>query len=328
MANTSKATQNKKSKPKKVSKKQNVLIRKPFVVALIATITTALLFIIIIKTNHTLQEKKQIQEDHLKPLMATNLEYCNGEKLDLFVPQRNKSVPLVIYIHGGGWEYGSKVGDLLPVIKPLLYHGYGVASINYRLSRSAKFPAQIQDVTCAVRYLRANAANYKIDGSRIGLVGLSAGGHLAALAANASDVSQFTEGPYGNQQSSVQAAVSISGLLDLESKDLSRTSNAQMDLLFAGTNFGRESANPTRYLDSKDPPQFIIYADNDEKVPRSQSLNYYQALLKNNISSKLLEVKQATHTLDPYFSLSTKPNRKAITWSIREFMDQCLKHTY
>lgn len=325
MARKPKATQKKKVKQKKVSKKQHLVIRKPFVVALIAAIATALLFTIIIKTNNTLHEKKEIQEDHLKPLMVTNLEYCNGEKLDLFVPNREKSVPVVIYIHGGGWEYGSKVGDLLPVVKPLLYHGYGVASINYRLSRSAKFPAQIQDVNCAVRYLRAKAADYKIDSSKIGLIGLSAGGHLAALAANASDVPQFTEGSFGNQQSSVQAAVSISGLLDLQSADLSRTSNAQMDLLFAGTNQTRESANPSKYLDSKDPPQFIIYASNDEKVPSSQSLNYYQALQVRTVPAKLLEVKGATHTLDPYFRLSTDPKKTEVTKKIREFFDQHLK---
>lgn len=324
MATKVKKIAKKKPVSKKTSKKKKVLARKPFIVALLASMATALVFVIFIKTTNAVHERTEIQKDHLKPLVITNLEYCNGEKLDLFVPSSSKPVPVVIYIHGGGWEYGSKVGDLLSAVKPLIYNGYGVASINYRLSRSAKFPAQIQDVNCAVRFLREKSKDYNLSSS-IGLVGLSAGGHLAALAANASDQSQFVEGKYGNQPSDIQAAVSISGLLDLEATDLTRTSNAQMDLLFAGTTQTRESANPTRYLDSKDAPQFIIYADNDEKVPASQSLNYYQALRTQNIPTKLLEVKGATHTLDPYFRLTTNPSRKDITKSMRVFFDQYLR---
>lgn len=328
MATKSK-TKRKKTLPKKVtkktSKKKGVLVRKSFVLALCAVMVTALVFTIVLRVTNIVHDRQEMQRDHLKPLMITNLEYCNGEKLDLFVPNRPKPVPVVIYIHGGGWEYGSKVGDLLSVVKPLLYNGYGVASINYRLSRSAKFPAQIQDTMCAVRFLREKSKDYNLDSSHIGLVGLSAGGHLAALAANASDQPQFMEGKYSGQSSNVQAAVSISGLLDLQSADLSRTSNAQMDLLFVGTDQTRESANPTKYLDSRDPPQFIIYATNDEKVPASQSLNYYQSLQRHNIPSQLLEVKGATHTLDPYFRLSTDPDKKEVTKQIRQFFDQYMK---
>src|SRR5690606_30588174 len=99
-------------------------------------------------------------------------------KLDLYVPRHRRPVPLIIWIHGGGWSEGGK--DDPPAL-PLLYARYAVASIEYRLSGRAQFPAQIHDVKAAVRFLRANAGRYRLDPDRFGVWGESAGGHLAAL---------------------------------------------------------------------------------------------------------------------------------------------------
>src|SRR5688572_31627028 len=101
------------------------------------------------------------------------------QKLDVFVPKADKPLPLVMWVHGGGWEGGSKDGGNPAV--GMLYRGYAVAAINYRLSKHAVFPAQIHDVKAAVRFLRSNAKTYNLDPDRFGAAGASAGGHLVVL---------------------------------------------------------------------------------------------------------------------------------------------------
>jgi acetyl esterase/lipase len=116
--------------------------------------------------------------------------------LDLYMPQKSTPKPLVIWIHGGGWNRGDSrtsgpIADYPATLAALAARGYVVASVNYRLSGEAHFPAQIQDVKAAVIFLRANAAKYGIDPARVLLWGGSVGGHLAALAAASCGVAEF-----------------------------------------------------------------------------------------------------------------------------------------
>jgi len=122
------------------------------------------------------------RSDHLQPLVVTNLEYCNGEKLDLTVPQGPKGKPVVVLVHGGGWQYGSKVGGAAPSFTRLTDNGIAVASINYRLSDRVQYPAQIHDVQCAVRFLKTNATLFGLDGNKVILAGISSGANLALMA--------------------------------------------------------------------------------------------------------------------------------------------------
>ncbi len=120
-----------------------------------------------------------------------NLAYGDHErnKLDIYLPAKgNKPLPIVVWIHGGGWEAGSKEN---PPAMGLLNQGYAVASINYRYSKHAPFPAQIEDCKAAIRYLRGNAAKYNIDKDHIGCMGASAGGHLVALLGTTADVAEL-----------------------------------------------------------------------------------------------------------------------------------------
>ena len=134
-------------------------------------------------------------------------------RLDLYVPEKaDRPLPLLVWIHGGGWFMGNKDGC------PLMYlaaKGYVVASINYRLSQHAVFPAQIEDCKAAIRWLRANAAKYHIDPSDVGVAGGSAGGHLVALLGTTAGVKEL-EGKEGNldQSSRVQYAVDYFGPAD------------------------------------------------------------------------------------------------------------------
>ncbi|MBA4184663.1 MAG: alpha/beta hydrolase, partial [Acidobacteria bacterium] len=123
-----------------------------------------------------------------------------AHKLDLYVPNGTTSpVPLIVWIHGG-WQNGDK--SLGPNSHPLRYarSGYAVASINYRLSGEAIFPAQIYDCKAAIRWLRANASQYNLDVTRFGVWGQSAGGHLASLVGTSNDVTDLEGTLGGNLQ--------------------------------------------------------------------------------------------------------------------------------
>ena len=147
-----------------------------------------------------------------------DLPYVEGgherNRLDLYLPEKAEGrLPLVVWIHGGAWQAGSKEG--CPAV-PLAAKGYAVASINYRLSQHAVFPAQIEDCKAAIRWLRANAAKYHLDPDHIGVWGASAGGHLVALLGTTGGVKEL-EGKGGNldQSSRVQCVVDWFGPTDL-----------------------------------------------------------------------------------------------------------------
>ena len=146
-----------------------------------------------------------------------DLEYVDGgherNKLDLYLPAKaDGPLPLIVWIHGGAWLGGSKEG--CPAV-PFVAKGYAVASINYRLSQHAVFPAQIEDCKAAIRWLRANAKKYHLDPDHIGVWGASAGGHLVALLGTSGDVKEL-EGNGGNldQSSRVQCVVDWFGPTD------------------------------------------------------------------------------------------------------------------
>ena len=135
-------------------------------------------------------------------------------KLDLFVPEKaDGPLPLIIWVHGGGWQNGSKDG-CPPLRGGYAGRGYAVASINYRLSQHAPFPAQIEDCKAATRWLRAHAREYNLDPNRFGVWGSSAGGHLVALLGTSGDVKAFEVGANLDQSSRVQAVCDYYGPTD------------------------------------------------------------------------------------------------------------------
>lgn len=218
-----------------------------------------------------------------------------AQTLDLYVPEGKGPFPLVVIIHGGGFMTGDKTnGAELGRVKVLLKEGYAVASINYRLSDEAIYPAQIHDVKAAVRYLRANAQKYRLDPDNFGAWGSSAGGTLAALLGTTCDVTELEGAKLGNseQSSCLQAVVDWFGLVDL----------LKMDKQFKGTGCpgGHDEAdsaeslgvgapiqtvpeivyktNPTNYIDASDPPFFIQHGSDDCRVPPEQSKDLAEAL--------------------------------------------------
>lgn len=240
-----------------------------------------------------------------------NLSYVPGskdvrQKLDIAVPAKNGPYPIVVWIHGGAWLHGSKEN---PPVQPLLQHGYAVASINYRLSSQAPFPAQIQDCKTAIRFLRANAKQFNIDPTRIGVWGMSAGGHLVAMLATTSGVKEFEGIGYNNVSSAVQAASDYCGPADLASIE-SQTKGPQWKIRFEDPNspmhilLARDVrverlnwASPTTYVSAGDAPLQIIHGENDDVVPIAQSDILFKLAKGAKLSSEYTKVPGATHWL-------------------------------
>src|SRR5262245_9674762 len=153
-----------------------------------------------------------------EPRAIRDIEYARvGQtslKLDLYLPAEGRPAPLVVWVHGGAWRSGSKSN---PPLLPLTDRGIAVASVDYRLSPVAPYPAQVHDLKAAIRYLRNAAQQHGLDGSRIAIAGGSAGGHLAALV-GVTNGSKEHEGDVGEQDqtsSDVQAIVSFYGAANL-----------------------------------------------------------------------------------------------------------------
>jgi len=211
-----------------------------------------------------------------------DLAYVTGgherQKLDLYVPDQGDKLPLVVWVHGGGWESGDKSQCLT---LPLTAQGFAAASIGYRLSQHAVFPAQIEDCKAAVRWLRRHAAEYRIDPDRIGAFGISAGGHLVALMGTSGDVKDFDVGENLQVSSRVQAVCDMCGPTDLL-RFREKPSTIQLDAkgsliqrLFGGAIQERldvvKRFNPITWISKDDPPFLILHGDADPLVPLSQS---------------------------------------------------------
>lgn len=199
-------------------------------------------------------------------------------RLDLYRREPSPAPsPVVVWIHGGGWASGDK--SPTPAAA-LVTSGFAVASIEYRLSGEAKFPAQIYDCKAAIRWLRANASTYNLDGTHIGVWGHEAGGHLAALLGTTGDIKEL-EGDEGNndQSSRVQAVVDFAGTADLVqvASGNSRTKPADTPsaLLIRGSaaeNKGvAQKASPVTHISKDDPPFLVIHGTADEVVSPRQS---------------------------------------------------------
>lgn len=240
-----------------------------------------------------------------------------GNLLDLYLPANVKSsTPLIVYIHGGGWIGGDKRSFQA---SELLQLGYAVASINYRLTDEATFPAQIFDCKGAIRFLRANAEAFNIDPDRIGAWGDSAGGHLAALLGTTADNKELEGNVGGNEgiSSRVQAVLDWFGPSDLISivdqldpKKLPREFSQEPTLLtrlLGGTIDDKadlaRAASPLTYVGEGDAPFLILHGDQDALVPLQQSQLLHAALKEKGVESQLIVVRGAGHGGGAFLSM-------------------------
>lgn len=262
-----------------------------------------------------------------------DVTYCtdNGieSKMDIYFPIRFESglSPAVMYVHGGAWIFGDKeINTGTADVPELLSRGYIVVMVNYRLAPDYMFPAQIEDVKCAVRYLRLHATEYGIDSKHIGAWGDSAGGQLVSLLALTND-RIFNTGEYPNQSSRIQAAVDYFGPTNLTNPNFYNLYSAALDEIF-GSYEKMIKASPVYYISndsSKISPPFLIFqGDRDIVVFQEQSEELYKKLTDYGVGAQLVIVNGSTHGFAEVGGTMT-PSRENITIMVANFFDKYLK---
>ena len=235
-----------------------------------------------------------------------DIAYVRGghtrQKLDLYLPKAAGPLPLIINIHGGAFRMGSKA-DGVPV--EFLGLGYAVASIGYRLSGDAIWPAQIEDCKAAVRWLRANAVKYGLDPDRFAAWGASAGGHLATMVGTAGGVKEFEVGENLGVSSRVQAVVDWYGPTDFLQMDLAHHRPDSPEARLLGCPIDAcadqvQAASPISYIDPGDPPFFIQHGTADGTVPHGQSQLLHDALRLRGVTSMFQPIDGAGHGGGPF----------------------------
>ena len=223
------------------------------------------------------------------------------QRLDLYVPKTTKGdkpLPVVVFIHGGGWQAGDKRGGF-GTVRPLVMTGeYAGVSVGYRLTGEAIWPAQIHDCKAAIRWLRANARKYNLDADRIGVTGNSAGGHLVAMLGTSGDVPEL-EGALGEhvkESSRVACVVDQYGPTDLLTMGGSHNNPNSPESRLVGGGAIQENqdaarkASPITYVSKNDPPFMLIHGTSDPVVPFNQSELLAAALKNVGIEALLLSL--------------------------------------
>lgn len=216
-----------------------------------------------------------------------DVEYGRGGDvplhLDIARPAETTGrLPCVVAIHGGAWRGGDKKAHT-GLIFTLAQKGYIAATVQYRFCPAHRFPAQIEDVKCAVRYLRAHAEELSIDPEKIGAVGFSAGAHLSMMLGTmqASDGLEG-EGGWADQSSAVQAVVSFAGPTNLGADDLPEVSQGLVKEFLGGTKDDvpeqYKLASPLTYITKGDAPHLMFQGTKDQLVPHSQAIVMAEAL--------------------------------------------------
>ncbi len=224
-------------------------------------------------------------------------------KLDLYMPEGVDSPPLTVWIHGGAWRFGSK--DNPP--ESFVGSGFALASVEFRQSTEAPFPAMIHDIKAAVRFLRANAAEYGYSAERIAISGASSGGHLAALVGVTNGVAEL-EGELGEHtdaSSDVQAilvyfgATNLTSILDQSTPRGLDVRAPALDLLLGGAPDEvpevARLASPVFHVDPSDPPLHLLHGDQDPQMPINQAHELHGAYKANGLDAELDVVHGAAH---------------------------------
>lgn len=273
-----------------------------------------------------------------KAEVLRDVPYCTNSgvvlKLDLYLPdkQSDKPAPLAVFVHGGGWQKGSKAGGvwLNSVRGELNKRGYIVASVDYRLAPEYKWPLFMNDVKCSIRFLRANAKKYQIDPKHIGAWGTSAGGHLVAMLGTTDKKAKLEGEHYEKQSSSLQAVVDMFGPSDIpllvsESQHVQRAGivfGADLEKNGMTTHALLEQASPITYVSKHSAPTLIIHGERDELVHSNQAQVFYDKLKAAGVPSRLIMVNNGTHGLA---TPNIEPSRDELVQTIADWFDRYLK---
>jgi acetyl esterase/lipase len=233
--------------------------------------------------------------------------------LDLYLPDTAEA-PLVVWVHGGAWNSGTKASVPKALLQALLQQRMAVASVDFRQASEAKFPAQIHDIKAAIRFLRAKAASYGYRTDKVAIAGSSSGAHLAALVGvtNGHPHLEGTIGDHLQQSSSVQAIVSYFGASNLTTILAQSTPfgvnvrrPALERLLGALPDQAPELAtlaSPVTHVDAADPPMFLLHGDQDPQMPINQSHELHGAYVKFKMDVHFQVVHGAAHGGEVFYS--------------------------
>jgi acetyl esterase/lipase len=286
---------------------------------------TSLLLLVLARTVHA--DETQSFEGYRR---INDVPYAEVDgqrlRLDLYLPTETKTPPLVVWVHGGAWRSGSKAD--MPLVE-LVKSGWAVASIDYRLSPIARFPAQVHDCKAAIRFLRASQEKYGIHANAIAVAGSSAGGHLAALVGvtnNHKDL-EGTVGEHHEQSSSVQAIVDYYGptnFLTILAQSTPHGLSVRVPALelLLGEQPDKQPelarlASPVFHVDPQDPPLLLIHGDQDPQVPINQAHEFHGKYKALKLPVQFEVVHGGAHGGKSFFD----EQRKAI---VQEFLREHL----
>ena len=224
-------------------------------------------------------------------------------KLDIWYPRDNPNpTTTVVYIHGGGWIFGSKEGAVYQLL-PYLERGWRVVNVEYRMAGNSLAPGSVEDTRCALRWIYRNAAQWKFDTSKIILTGHSAGGHLSLITGmlpdgTALDNRCYADAKSGDVPMKVAAIVNWYGISDVN--DLIKGPNVKnYAAMWMGSLSNAEdvakSVSPLTYVRTGLPPIISIHGDNDSVVPYSHSTRLHEALKKTNNIERLVTIEGGDH---------------------------------
>jgi alpha-L-fucosidase 2 len=230
--------------------------------------------------------------------------------LDACVPDGAGPFPIAIIVHGGGWSGGDKARDMSLLFKPLTDAKFTWFSINYRLAPKYRFPACIEDVEQAIRWVKKHAAEYKGDPQRIALIGESAGGHLVCLAA-----------ARAKDDTRVAAVVGFAAPTDLEA-DAVRRGNVSTSFknVFNRENLDETTrdmlrdASPIKYLKADMLPFLLIHGTDDKSVLYSQSVIFQKQLKELGVQCEIITIEKGAHGMKNWEKLDTNYKEKMIAW--------------
>jgi acetyl esterase/lipase len=295
-------------------------------------ITLVVLLVLVIGVGYYIVRNSQAGIRPSATTSTANIYYCESkdtnQTLDFYPAKNTASTqnPVVLWIHGGAWVSGNKT--LTPgttfrdYVDELNRRGVAVASINYRLGPAHKFPTQIQDVQCAVKFVKTNAAKMKIDPARVGAMGGSAGGHLAALLGTTNTGALFpVDGHYPAQNSTIKAVVALFPATDLYTSSLTSGSGSEdpSQAFPDASKATLDKYDPITYVTTGDVPTLIQHGDKDTNIPLARSQKFSDTLKSKHVTQQLQVVANGVHSFPP--SRPTQPThdqlvKQAADWFV------------
>lgn len=219
-------------------------------------------------------------------------------KLDIWYPRDNPNpTPTLIYIHGGGWIFGSKEGAVYQLL-PFLEKGWRVVNVEYRMAGNSLAPGSVEDTRCALRWVIRNAKQWNFDTSKIVLTGHSAGGHLSLITAMLPKGTPLDNRCYGDEDLRVAAIINWYGITDVN--DLIQGANLKnYAVMWMGSQANAQeiarTVSPLTYVREGLPPILTIHGDKDDVVPYSHAARLKEALDKAKVPNRLHTIKSGGH---------------------------------